>query len=82
MGTSDLPWTWKFERHGVGVVLDPNDVLEEESEFNNTLEVFTDALSVGFWAEESLYNFFRAELHTTSSTRNSLEDHLQFLIRG
>jgi len=45
----DLPSTWSFERHRLVFEL-----------ANNRLEVFTDALSVGFWVEQSVYDFFRA----------------------
>ena len=45
----DLPTTWSFERHRLAFELDAA----------NRLEIFTDALSVGFWVEQSLYDFFR-----------------------
>jgi hypothetical protein len=54
----DLPSTWRFERHRLAFEVDP--IANEESTANNRLEVFTDALSVGFWVEQSLYDYFRA----------------------
>src|SRR5437016_3773088 len=54
----DLPSTWSFDRHRLAFEVDA--VAGEESTSNNRLEVFTDALSVGFWVEQSLYDFFRA----------------------
>ena len=54
----DLPSTWSFDRHRLALAVDP--VPGEESVTNNRLEVFTDALSVGFYVEQSLYDFFRA----------------------
>ena len=54
----DLPSTWSFERHRLA--FDVDVVAGEESASNNRLEVFTDALSVGFWVERSVYDFFRA----------------------
>jgi len=45
----DLPSTWSFDRHRLAFEV-----------WNNRLEVFTDALSVGFWVEQSVYDFFRA----------------------
>ena len=48
--TVDLPSTWSFERHRLAFEVDAA---------NNRLEIFTDALAVGFWVEQSLYDFFR-----------------------
>lgn len=53
----DLPSTWSFARHRLAVDVDA--VPGEESSSNNHLEVFTDALAVGFWVEQSVYDFFR-----------------------
>lgn len=55
--TVDLPSSWSFERHRLAFEVDA--VPGEESATNNRLEVFTDALSVGFWVERSVYDFFR-----------------------
>ena len=54
----DLPSTWSFERHRLA--FDVDAVPGEESASNNRLEVFTDALSVGLWVEQPLYDYFRA----------------------
>jgi len=62
-GFVDLPWTWTFQRHRLAFVLDPGDRLDEESEQNNTLTVFTDALGVAFYVEQGLYDFFRDHQH-------------------
>ena len=53
----DLPSMWSFERHRLA--FDVDAVPGEESTSNNHLEVVTDALAVGFWVEQSLYDFFR-----------------------
>src|SRR6266511_4325968 len=55
--TVDLPWTWTFDRHRLAFEVEA--AAGEESTTNNRLEVFTDALSVGFWVEQSLYDTFR-----------------------
>jgi hypothetical protein len=55
--TIDLPSAWSFDRHRLALDVDP--VPGEESAANNRLEVFTDALSVGFYVEQSLYDYFR-----------------------
>lgn len=58
--TFDLPWSWTFDRHRIAAVIDTDNGVAEESETNNRLEVFSDALGVGFWVEQSLYDHFRA----------------------
>jgi len=58
----DLPSTWSFDRHRLA--FDVDAVPGEESTSNNRLEVFTDALSVGFWVEQSVYDFFRKNQHS------------------
>jgi hypothetical protein len=58
--TIDLPWSWTFDRRRIAAVIDTDNVVSEESETNNRLEVFSDALAVGFWVEQSIYDYFRA----------------------
>jgi hypothetical protein len=53
--TVQLPWTWTFDRHRLAFEIDPDDAVDEEGR-NNRLEVFTDALSVGFWVEQTVYD--------------------------
>jgi len=63
-GTVDLPWQWTFDRHRVTLTLDP-------AQPNNSLTVFTSALSVGFWVEQSVYDYFnlhQRDLHAGSTT--------------
>src|SRR4030081_1498630 len=36
----ELPWRWTFERHRIGFTIDPANQIAEESERNNTVEVF------------------------------------------
>lgn len=53
--TVALPWSWTFHRHRLAFEIDPDDAIDEEAR-NNRLEVFTDALSVGFWVEQTVYD--------------------------
>ncbi|MBV8517100.1 MAG: hypothetical protein JO197_06805 [Acidobacteria bacterium] len=57
--TVDLVRPWSFERHELTFRIDSDRQLVEESETNNELTIFTDALAVGFWVEESFYRFMR-----------------------
>lgn len=54
----DLERPWSFRRERLRIEL--SHVPAEESHANNALEVFTDAISVGMWVEQSLYDWFRA----------------------
>ena len=55
----ELPWSWTFDRHRIAADIDTGNSVVEESETNNRVEVFSDALAVGFWVEQSLYDHFR-----------------------
>ncbi|HSP35437.1 MAG TPA: CARDB domain-containing protein [Thermoanaerobaculia bacterium] len=56
----DLPWSWTFDRHRIAFFVDDANGVAEESETNNSLTVFSDAIAVGFWVERSIYDYFRA----------------------
>lgn len=65
VATVEYRWPWTFDRHTLTFVIDPQRTLVEETERNNRLTVFTDALSIGFWVERSAYRHFhdiRADL--------------------
>jgi hypothetical protein len=76
--TVDFQWPWTFERHQLTFVVDSSHLLSEESEANNTLAVFTDALAVGFWVEESFYRLMRENQHRLAGVGSaSFEDWAQ-----
>jgi hypothetical protein len=55
----DYCWNWKFKRHELTLKIDTGDAIKEFSEVNNELMVYTDALTVHFYVEHSVYEFFR-----------------------
>lgn len=76
--TVDFPWRWEFARHQLEFVVDPSNAVNESEEANNALTVDTDALSVGFYVEQGVYDFFHRYQHTlTSAGSNSFEDFAQ-----
>ncbi|MDQ3280080.1 MAG: hypothetical protein M3Q69_01560 [Acidobacteriota bacterium] len=75
--TVDLPATWSFERHRITFAIDTENVVAEESEKNNELTVFSDALSVGFWIEQPLYDYFREHQAELGIGSTSFEDYAQ-----
>jgi len=58
MITIILPWTWQSGSHQVQIVVDPGNSIAEVSEQNNVLEDQTNALAVGLWVEQSVYDWF------------------------
>ena len=56
----DLPLPWSFQRHLLSVSVDTTNAVLEESDLNNELAVFTDAIAVGYYVEQKLYDFMRA----------------------
>jgi hypothetical protein len=56
--------------------VDPEDVIPEQEEANNARRVFTDALSVGFWVEETVGQVFRWTQPSLNIASTSIEDYL------
>ncbi len=81
LATVDYPWTWTFDRHRLELVLDPDNRLAESEERNNRLTIFTDAISVGFWVEQSVWNAARQRMPTLGIGVSSFEDLMQLRVR-
>lgn len=78
--TVEYPWTWTFDRHTLRFEIDPGSDVEEEPR-NDTLTIFTDALSVGFYVEQSLYDLFAAHQADLGIGSTSFDDWAQRQIR-
>jgi hypothetical protein len=76
-GTVDLVRPWSFERHEVAIVVDPDGALAEEEERNNRLAVDSDALAVGFYVEQTIYDHFRAHQRGLGMGATTFEDWAQ-----
>jgi hypothetical protein len=80
--TVGLPWKWTFTRHELTFDIDFDGRVEEDEEGNNRLSVFTDALSVGFYVEQSLYDLFHEKQHLLAGAHsNCWEDWAQRNVR-
>jgi hypothetical protein len=79
--TLSLDWIWQAGPHTVTIQLDPNDVLPEVSERNNVLKDRTDALAVGFWVEQSVYDYFNTHQIERGLGSLSWEDWAQRQLR-
>ncbi len=71
------PWSWTFDRHVLGFAIDVGNTVPEEEEKNNSLSVFTDAISVGFYVEQSLYDYFHQHQRELNVHSNCWEDWAQ-----
>jgi CARDB len=69
-GTVDLPAggtasvdyarAWDFTRHALKLVIDTNNAVAEDEEQNNDVTIASDALALGLWVEQSVYDYFLA----------------------
>lgn len=62
----DLVRFWSFDRRRIELEVD-----------GKSLEIFSDALSVGFWVEQSFYDSFRANQHKLGIGSTGFEDWAQ-----
>ncbi|MBN2531413.1 MAG: hypothetical protein JXB88_00905 [Spirochaetales bacterium] len=51
VATVDFSWTWTMTRHTLTLDVDTANAVSEFQEGNNSLEIFTDALTVAFYVE-------------------------------
>ena len=70
----DLPWVWTFNRHRIKFIIDPQNTVPEEEEENNRLMVFSDAISAGFYVEQSVYDYFHQYQKELGVHANCWED--------
>ncbi len=70
----DYPWTWTFTRHKLEIDIDPNNLINEEEEGNNSLMIYTNAITAGFYVEQTLYNYFHQYQKELGVHSNCWED--------
>lgn len=76
-----FPGQWSFERHELSLAIDTDQAVAEEEERNNQLSIFTDAISVGFYVEQSLYDYFHQYQKQLNVHANCWEDWAQRHVR-
>lgn len=78
-GTTELTltWSWQSGPHTVRIELDPGNSIAEVSEQNNAVEDQTNALAVGLWVEQSVYDWFNANQVTLGLGSVSWDDWAQ-----
>ena len=62
-------------------VIDPDNAFPEDEEQNNSLLIITDAISVGFYVEQRVYDYFHEYQHKLGVHSNSWEDWAQRQVR-
>jgi len=67
-------YNWTFERKVLRFVIDIGNSFDEVEEDNNEVEIFTDAISVGFYVEQSVYDHFHEHQHKLNVGSNNFED--------
>jgi hypothetical protein len=79
-----LPWTWATSAHTVRLVLDTPGVIAEVSEKNNSLQDQTNALALGIYVEQAVYDYFNAHVaqsdwddNPSTIDGNSFDDWMQ-----
>lgn len=75
----DLEETWSFQRDTLVFVLDPTNQLTEFTKKNNSLLIYTNAISLNFYVEQSLYDFFYLHQFHLGVETNSWDDWAQML---
>lgn len=68
---------WGTDRHEIEFVVDPDNKIKEFEEGNNSLMVYSDSIAVGFYVEQSVYDYFHAYQNELGVGSNSFEDWAQ-----
>lgn len=69
--------TWDGKHHEVELVVDPSGEAAEITKSNNRLRVYSDAVPVGFWVEDSALKYFHGAQKDLECGSNSWEDWAQ-----
>lgn len=73
--SADFIWTWTFDRHTLDFVVEP------EGGGGNHLAIHTNAITVGFYVEQSVYDYFHEHQHKLGIGSNSFEGWAQRQMR-
>lgn len=70
-------WTWQDGDHWIKLRVDPDNLISESSEANNEIADRTNGIIVGFWVEQSVYDYFRQYQKDLGVGSNSWDDWAQ-----
>ena len=78
--TKKFTWEWQPGRHYIGFRADPQNLVSEFTKGNNAITDATDALTIAFWVEQSVYDEFNRRIN--GSVSFSWEDWAQRIIEN
>lgn len=73
----DLPWTWDRSRHTLELRVDASNRFTVRGGPRNHLLVYTDALAIGLYVEQGVYDYFRRYQPELRIGNSSFEDWAQ-----
>jgi hypothetical protein len=79
--TVPFRWSWAPADHTVELIVDPDNRIAELSELNNAVAVRTNAMLLGLWIEQSMYDWFHRRQLDLHDGANGFEDYLQRMAR-
>ncbi len=79
--TFNFPWKWESARHKIVFQIDPSNAVQESEERNNSLLIYTNALAVGFWVEETFWTTIQDTLKRADIGCTTFDDWMQKRIR-
>lgn len=78
---AELPWTWTFTRHEIAFEIDSDHVIQETEERNNRLLVYSNAISIGLYAERTFWNTLSSQLAPAGIGATTFDDWMQVEVR-
>lgn len=75
--TFTFPWKWERKRHQLAFEVDSSNAISEPEERNNRLLIYTDALAVGFWVEQTFWDRIQDTLKRAGIGCSTFEDWMQ-----
>lgn len=77
--TMEITQNWAFQRDSLEFIIDAGNSIPELSEGNNMLKIYTNAISLNLYVEQSLYDYFHVHQHQLGTASNSWDDWAQLL---
>lgn len=81
MAQAELPWTWTRARHEIVFELDPENLVGELEERNNSLLIYTDSVAIGLWVERSFWDSFSLQVIEAKIGGVTFDDFAQKQVR-
>lgn len=73
-----LERSWTFNRENIKIIIDPLNKLKEPNRSNNELVIYSDALSIGFYVEQSVFKHYLSNPDFLATNVGTWYDWAQF----